>query len=374
MEQTHPQPSGMLGGQSSTVPDPAHAAALTLPRTPCSMQLCTQPTRTYLQPHYRKKRTASADTLAQFEQAEAMRELVLIFDTSKGKRGAYGGLGHDTREAQEKTIGCIIGATVPGLQFEQKRIDQIDVYEDKPTSSSSPQALRPTRLSGHNLKCTRRSHITSKWTYGYGRTALRCLHRGHHAGPCLTSQDVWRPHEQIPISGGTTTGYPDHGVPPRYAPEHPPYPAVLEWLTEDITDDLKAVLIHPLQPKQGFTIQVAPNQPSRLAPRNNTTGTTGLGFSIKFCLIAPPPLDPRDIESVTGVLLPTPLLMPRCYTKTPGTNQYAAKWDYDPEDPDTQKLTRAERCCGGPRGMGDSVTVRYIAPTYSSGTLLATST
>ena len=67
--------------------------------------------------------------------------------------------------------------------------------------------------------------------------------------------------------------------------------------------------------------------------------------------------------------------MPRCYTKTPGTaDEYTAEWDYDPEDPDTQKLTRAERCCGGPRGMGDSVTVRYIAPTYSSGTLLATST
>ena len=45
--------------------------------------------------------SALRETLAQFEQAEALRELVLIFDTSKGKRGAYGGLGHDTREAQE---------------------------------------------------------------------------------------------------------------------------------------------------------------------------------------------------------------------------------------------------------------------------------
>ena len=33
----------------------------------------------------------------QFAQAEDLRELVLIFDTSKGKKGAYGGLGHDVR-------------------------------------------------------------------------------------------------------------------------------------------------------------------------------------------------------------------------------------------------------------------------------------
>ena len=35
-------------------------------------------------------------------------------------------------------------------------------------------------------------------------------------------------------------------------------PEVLEWLMEDIMDDLNAVLKHPLQPKQGFTIEVAP--------------------------------------------------------------------------------------------------------------------
>ena len=91
-----------------------------LPRTPCSMQLCSNysnyaPSRRELTtgrchstsaPQYRierKKRTASAETLAQFEQAEALRELVLIFDTSRGKKGAYGGLGHDTREAQEQS-------------------------------------------------------------------------------------------------------------------------------------------------------------------------------------------------------------------------------------------------------------------------------
>ena len=100
-----------------------------------------------------------------------------------------------------------------------------------------------------------------------------------------------------------------------------------------------------------------------------------MGISIKFYLIAPPPLDPRDINSVTGVLLPTPLLMPRRYVKVPETvAEYVSEWDYHPDDPNTTQLTRSERCRGGPRGMGDGVMVRYIAPTYSSGTLLATST
>ena len=47
--------------------------------------------------HIKKKRTASAETIAKFEQAEEMRELVLIFNTTKGKKGGYGGLGHDAR-------------------------------------------------------------------------------------------------------------------------------------------------------------------------------------------------------------------------------------------------------------------------------------
>ena len=150
-------------------------------------------------------------------------------------------------------------------------------------------------------------------------------------------------------------------------------PEVLGWLMEDIMDDLNAVLQHPLQPKQGFTIQIAPGQPSRLASRTGTAGTAGMGISIKFYLIAPLPLDPRDIESVTGLLLPTPVLMPRCYVKAPGTAAFVSDWDYHPDDPTTQQLSRAERCSGGSRGLGDGVTVRYIVPTYSSGTLLATS-
>ena len=66
--------------------------------------------------------------------------------------------------------------------------------------------------------------------------------------------------------------------------------------------------------------------------------------------------------------------MPRCYVKVPETKQYVSEWDYHPDDPSTQLLSRAERCCGGSRGLGYGVTARYIAPTYSSGTLLTTST
>ena len=66
---------------------------------------------------------------------------------------------------------------------------------------------------------------------------------------------------------------------------------------------------------------------------------------------------------VTGILLPTPVLMPRCYVKVPETAQYVSEWDYHPDDHTTQLLSRAERtCCGGSRGLGDGVTARYIAP------------
>ena len=384
MEQNHPQPPGMLGGQLPPVPDPTHAAAI-VTKDPV-LDVAMQSSDANLQPAgapplpyriERKRRTASTETLAQFEKADAMRELVLIFNTSKGNKGAYGGLGHETREAQEKTIDSIIEATVPGLHFEQKRIDQIDVYEDKPTffivlfasSTEVDKALGP------------QSEVHKTISYHvYGRTDTAEL-RSNVAIVVTTPDRVPnlkmfedRTNKSQP-AGGLLPGIPIMVYLQDTRQNILNIPAVLEWLTEDIMDDLKAVLTHELQPKQGFTIKLAPNQPSRLAPRNSTAGTTGLGISIKLYLIAPPPLDPRDIESVTGVLLPTPLLMPRCYTKTPGTaDEYTAEWDYDPEDPDTQKLTRAERCCGGPRGMGDSVTVRYIAPTYSSGTLLATST
>ena len=140
MEQNHLQPPGMPGGQSSTNPESANAAALstthpTPDATMHSADTIVPPAGAPPPPHRieRKKRIASAETLAQFAQAEDMRELVLIFDTSKGKKGAYGGLGHDAREEQERTIDDIIEATTPGIKYEQKRIDQINVYDDHPT-------------------------------------------------------------------------------------------------------------------------------------------------------------------------------------------------------------------------------------------------
>ena len=81
----------------------------------------------------KKKRTASAETIAKLEEAEDMRELALIFNSTRGSKGGYGGLGLDVNQAQERTIDEIIDATTPGLTYEQKRIDQINVYEDKPT-------------------------------------------------------------------------------------------------------------------------------------------------------------------------------------------------------------------------------------------------
>ena len=50
-------------------------------------------------------------------------------------------------------------------------------------------------------------------------------------------------------------------------------------------------------------------------------------------------------------------MLPRCYVKVTETAQYVSEWDYHPDDPTTQnqKLSRAERCCGGSRGLGDGV-------------------
>ena len=65
----------------------------------------------------KKKRTASAETIAKLEEAEEMRELALIFNTTKGLKGGYGGLGLDVNQAQERTIDEIIDATTPSVPY-----------------------------------------------------------------------------------------------------------------------------------------------------------------------------------------------------------------------------------------------------------------
>ena len=380
MEQNHLQPPGMPGGQSSTNLDPANAAALSIthPTPDATMHSADTivPPAGAPPPPYRierKKRIASAETLAQFAQAEDMRELVLIFDTSKGKKGAYGGLGHDAREEQERTIDDIIEATTPGIKYEQKRIDQINVYDDHPTyyivllvpTSEAHKALGPQP----EVHKTITYHIHGRDQSSQLRSDVSIIVTTPDRVPHLKMFGD-RANKALP-AGGLLPGIPIVMYLQDTRQNFLNIPDVLKWLTEDIMEDLNTVLTYPLQPTRGFTIEVAPGQPSRLASR---TGTVGMGISIKFYLIAPPPLDPRNIESVTGLLLPNPVLMPRCYVKTPGTAAYVSEWDYHPDDPSTQLLSRAERCRGGSRGLGDGVTVRYIAPTYSSGTPLVTST
>ena len=136
MEPNHPQPSGIPGGQTPTVPNLANSAVIPITNLPpdATMNQADVVVPPAGQYHIqKKKRTASAETIAKLEEAAEMRELALIFNTTRGLKGGYGGLGLDVNQAQERTIDEIIDATTPGITYEQKRIDQINVYEDKPT-------------------------------------------------------------------------------------------------------------------------------------------------------------------------------------------------------------------------------------------------
>ena len=136
MDPNQPQPSGIPGGQMPI--DPLLAISAVIPNTDPTPDVTMNQTDVVVPPAgqyhiLRKKRTASAETIAKLEEAAEMREIVLIFNTTKGLKGGYGGLGLDVNQAQERTIDEIIDATTPGIIYEQKRIDQINVYEDKPT-------------------------------------------------------------------------------------------------------------------------------------------------------------------------------------------------------------------------------------------------
>jgi hypothetical protein len=75
-----------------------------------------------------KRRMVSAEEREELHAAESFLELALIFDTSAGKKGAFGGLGGDVRESTERTINDIVQATVPNVHIEQARVDSINVF------------------------------------------------------------------------------------------------------------------------------------------------------------------------------------------------------------------------------------------------------
>ena len=278
----------------------------------------------------KKKRTASAETIAQFEQAEDMRELVLIFDTSKGKKGGYGGLGHDTREAQERTIDEIIDATTPGIKYEQKRIDQINVYEDKPNyyivllvpSAEALKVLGPQ--SQVHKTITYHVHGRDPKNQPQLRSDVSIVITTPDRVPHLTMFGD-RTNKSLP-AGGLLPGIPVVVYLQDTRQNFLHIPDVLAWLMEDIMDDLNTVLKNPFQPTPGFTIAVTHTQSavaSRFEKRRNQYHRDGhLHQILSYRTTAARPT--RDIESVTGVLLPTPLLMPRPwprrYVKVPGTS------------------------------------------------------
>jgi len=129
---------------------------------------------------------------------------------------------------------------------------------------------------------------------------------------------------------------------------------------DDVLEDVNKVLeTTRFQPRAGFTTQAILGQPVRLAPR--MPGGVGIGISLKFWMIPPPGLDPRDPASLKGVVLPTPVLLPRRYVEDPQSGEWLPDWLHDPDPTvSTRQLTRAERCQGGPNGQGDGVSVRYI--------------
>jgi hypothetical protein len=52
----------------------------------------------------RKRRIVTEEEREQLHAADSLVELALIFDTSAGKKGAFGGFGQDARESTERTI------------------------------------------------------------------------------------------------------------------------------------------------------------------------------------------------------------------------------------------------------------------------------
>ena len=83
------------------------------------------------EPSSRKRdrgRVATAEEMEELYAAEQHVELAIIFDTSDGKKGAFGGLGQDARESTERTIHDIVTMTLPDKHIEQIRVDSINVF------------------------------------------------------------------------------------------------------------------------------------------------------------------------------------------------------------------------------------------------------
>jgi len=322
----------------------------------------------------RKRRVVTEEEKEELRAAESLVELALIFDTSDGKKGAFGGLCQDARESTERTIDGIVQATVPGLKIEQIRVDSLDVFEQLSyyivllvsrddavkTLGRHPEVHKTIEYHVHGADAhappTKRSDV-----------AIIITTPDHVPNLALFSN---RPDKSTP-AGGLNPGIPIVIYIQDTRENRIQLATVRGWLGEDALEDVNAVLaLTHLQPSAGFTTQMIPGQPVRLPPR--TPGGHGIGISFKFWLIPPPDRNPRDVASIKGVVLPAPLLLPRHYGLDPQSGEYLAVWLHDPDPTvSTLQLTRAQRCRGGQNGQGDGVIVRYVVSGgHIGGTML----
>lgn len=316
----------------------------------------------------RKRRTAPVGQLEHIRAAINMVEIALIFDTSDGKKGAYGGLGDTnarTRDSVERTMSSIITATLPGVQFEQCRVDQISVYKEP---SFFIILLVTQAIADATLGATNGVFKLIDYTIA-GATPE------DEGKPRAGVSIVVTTPSQIPnlaMFGGRTdtsilAGEPAPGIQVvMYIQDTRELrmndPSMRTWSMDELMKDIDAVLTDERQPLSGYRTQTIPDQPTRLSPK--TPGAVAMGISVKFWLIAP--IHPRDPASISGVLLPAPILLPLRIVEDPTgppndpDPEFISIWTNDPGDPTHSNMTRAERCQGGKNNAGDGVSVRYV--------------
>jgi hypothetical protein len=311
-------------------------------------------------------RTAPAGQLESIRAAINMVEIALIFDTSDGKKGAYGGLGDTnarTRDSVERTMNSIITATLPGVQYEQCRVDQISVYKEPSffIILLVTQATADAILGATSVVCKLIDYIIAGTTAeedGKPRAGVSIVVTTPSQIPSLpmfggrTDTSI-QAGDQVP--GIQVVMYIQNTREHRVAHE-----TLRIWAMDELMNDLDKVLTDERQPLSGFKTQTIPGQPTRLIPK--TPGGVATGMSVKFWLIAP--ISPRDIASIAGIILPSPILFPLKIAEDPAspvdTPQFITYWTHDPDDPQCSNMTRAMRCQGGKNNAGDGVHVRYV--------------
>ena len=311
-------------------------------------------------------RTAPAGQLESIRAAINMVEIALIFDTSDGKKGAYGGLGDTnarTRDSVERTMNSIITATLPGVQYEQCRVDQISVYKQPSffIILLVTQATADAILGATSVVCKLIDYIIAGTTAeedGQPRAGVSIVVTTPSQIPSLpmfggrTDTSI-QAGDQVP--GIQVVMYIQNTREHRVAHE-----TLRTWAMDELMNDLDKVLTDERQPLSGFKTQTIPGQPTRLSPK--TPGGVATGMSVKFWLIAP--TFPRDIASIAGIILPSPILFPLKIAEDPAspvdTPQFITYWTHDPDDPANSNMTRAMRCQGGKNNAGDGVHVRYV--------------